>query len=92
MYMARTARSTPGQSTHLHDRHPIARESLFTQPLNYALILLLFSLLAYSSIGLAITVSPGHAEALPVQDQPSQSAPVLLLSVPVSSMASVTTP
>jgi hypothetical protein len=47
------------------------RESPFRQPQNYALVMLLLSLLVYSSIGLTMTVSPVQAESLPVHDEPS---------------------
>ena len=40
-------------------------QQLFTQVQNYALILLLFALLAYSLIGFSIDVSATQAEALP---------------------------
>jgi hypothetical protein len=56
---------------------------------NYALILLLFSLLAYSAIGLTLTVSPAQAETLAVSQEPSwerlvRHADVLLVSSTLS--------
>ena len=51
------------------------RQRPFDQPVNYALVLLLLSLLVYSSIGLTLTVSPVQAEELPVGEMPAQSDP-----------------
>ena len=44
-----------------------------TRRLNYALILLLVSLLAYSSIGLCITVTPVQADTLASGDEDAPS-------------------
>ena len=51
------------------------RHLSFNRPVNYALILLLLSLLVYSSIGLTLTVTPAQAEELPVCEMPVQLAP-----------------
>ena len=47
---------------------------IFSRQLNYALILLLASLLAYSSIGLCLNVSPVQADTLPVAEEDAQTA------------------
>ena len=47
----------------------------FNQPVNYALVLLLLSLLVYSSIGFTLAVSPAQAEELPVGEMPAAPAP-----------------
>ena len=64
-------------------------ERPFDHHTNYALILLLFSLLAYSAIGLTLTVSPAQAETLAARQEPSwerlvQHVDVLLVSPPLS--------
>ena len=46
---------------------------IFSRQLNYALILLLVSLLAYSSIGLCLNVSPVQADTLPVAEEGAQA-------------------
>jgi hypothetical protein len=51
---------------------------LFSRQLNYGLVLLLVSLLAYTSIGLCLNVSPVQADTLPVAEEDAQ---VLLPSV-----------
>lgn len=60
-------------------------QRLLRHPQNYALILLLFSLLVYSAIGLTLTVSPAQAETLAASQAPSweplvRHADVLLVS------------
>jgi hypothetical protein len=42
---------------------------LFSRQLNYALVLLLFSLLVYSSIGLCLVTSPVQADTLPTGEE-----------------------
>jgi hypothetical protein len=46
---------------------------IFSRQLNYALILLLASLLAYSSIGLCLEVSPVQADTLSVAEEDAQT-------------------
>jgi len=60
---------------------------LFSRQLNYALILLLVSLLAYSSIGLCLNVSPVQADVLPVNDEDAPS--VLSCRVQVNASSTV---
>jgi len=54
---------------------PVDQHLSFNRSVNYALVLLLLSLLVYSSIGLTLTVSPAQAEALPVGEMPAVPAP-----------------
>jgi hypothetical protein len=58
---------------------------LFSRQLNYALILLLVTLLAYSSIGLCLNVSPVQADGLPVNDEDATSVLSCRAQVDVSS-------
>jgi hypothetical protein len=58
---------------------------LFSHQLNYALILLLVSLLAYSSIGLCLNVSPVQADGVPVHDEDAASVLSYRAQVNVSS-------
>ena len=65
------------------------RKRPFVRHTNYALILLLFSLLAYSAIGLTLTASPAQAETLVASQEPSwqrlvQHADVRLVSSTLS--------
>ena len=58
---------------------------IFSRQLNYALILLLASLLAYSSIGLCLNVSLVQADTLPVAEEDAQTVPSSRTDVEASS-------
>ena len=62
-------------------------QPLMKRPLNYALILLLLSLLSYGAIGLCIQVPPAQADTSPTVQAPAQAAPIQGTTFPISPLS-----